>query len=304
MQTTSHILMIRPVDFKFNEQTAVDNKFQVASGAEDVQLKALTEFDDFVNILREQGVDVNVVEDTKDPSTPDSIFPNNWVSFHEDGSVFLYPMASPNRRAERRQDIIEKLANTFQVNHLADISFFEQKEVFLEGTGSMVLDRVNKIAYACLSVRTDAEALENFSMLAGYRVVSFEAVDQNEHPIYHTNVMMCVGEKFAVLCLESIAKTADKIKVLESLRDTGKTVIDITYEQMNHFAGNMLEVHNQNGEHLVIMSEQAFKTLNKMQIEALQSFAKIVKAPLYTIEQNGGGSARCMLAEVHLPVKT
>lgn len=303
MQTTSHILMIRPVDFKFNEQTAGDNKFQVASEQSNVQQKALAEFDGFVDVLRENGVDVTVISDTLEPATPDSIFPNNWVSFHEDGSVFLYPMHSANRREERRKDIIDELGKTFEVGHLTDLSFFEQQHLFLEGTGSMVLDRVNKIAYACLSVRTDKEVLENFTMLSGYEVVAFQAVDENGFPIYHTNVMMCIGEKFAVACLDSIKYTEDKIAVLESFKATNKTVIDISFEQMNHFAGNMLEVKNKDGESLLVMSEQALKVLHGTQITALSAFSKIVTAPIYTIEQNGGGSARCMLAEIHLPLK-
>ncbi|MNJ93061.1 hypothetical protein D3C87_107400 [compost metagenome] len=303
MQTTSHILMIRPVDFKFNEQTAGDNKFQVASEQADVQQQALVEFDGFVNVLRANGVDVTVVNDTLQPETPDSIFPNNWVSFHEDGSVFLYPMHSPNRRQERRKDIIDELAKTFEVGHLTDLSFFEQQHLFLEGTGSMVLDRTNKIAYACLSIRTDKEVLENFAMLSGYEVVTFQAVDESNFPIYHTNVMMCIGEKFAVVCLDSIKYTEDKISVLESFKATRKTVIDISFEQMNHFAGNMLEVQNKDGESLLVMSEQALKVLHGTQIIALSEFSKIVTAPIYTIEQNGGGSARCMLAEIHLPLK-
>ncbi|SOD14879.1 citrulline utilization hydrolase CtlX [Pedobacter xixiisoli] len=303
MQTTSHILMIRPVDFKFNEQTAGDNKFQVASEQADVQQQALVEFDGFVNVLRANGVDVTVVNDTLQPETPDSIFPNNWVSFHEDGSVFLYPMHSPNRRQERRKDIIDELGKTFEVGHLTDLSFFEQQHLFLEGTGSMVLDRTNKIAYACLSIRTDKEVLENFAMLSGYEVVTFQAVDESNFPIYHTNVMMCIGEKFAVVCLDSIKYTEDKIAVLESFKATKKTVIDISFEQMNHFAGNMLEVKNKDGESLLVMSEQALKALHGTQLTALSTFSKIVTAPIYTIEQNGGGSARCMLAEIHLPLK-
>jgi len=304
MQTTSHLLMIRPVDFKFNEQTAGDNKFQIAGEQAHVQSQALAEFDGFVNILRENGVDVTVINDTLQPETPDSIFPNNWVSFHEDGSVFLYPMHSPNRREERRKDIIDHLGKTFEVSHLTDLSFFEQQQLFLEGTGSMVLDRTHKIAYACLSIRTDREVLENFAMLSGYEVVAFQAVDEHGFPIYHTNVMMCIGEKFVVVCLDSIKYTEDKIAVLESFKATKKTVIDISFDQMNHFAGNMLEVKNKEGNSLLVMSEQALKALHGTQITALSAFSKIVTAPLYTIEQNGGGSARCMLAEVHLPLKS
>lgn len=303
MQTTSHLLMIRPVDFKFNEQTAGDNKFQIAGEQADVQQKALAEFDGFVNILRDNGVDVTIVNDTLAPETPDSIFPNNWISFHDDGSVFLYPMHSPNRRLERRKDIIEELGKRFEVNHISDLSFFEQQNAFLEGTGSMVLDRENKIAYACISVRTDAEALRNFCMLSDYRAVSFHATDQNHYPIYHTNVMMCVAEKYVVICSESIADEHERDYVLNEIKITEKEIIEIGFEQMNHFAGNMLEVKNKNGESLLIMSQQALKSLHGTQITKLETFSRIVTAPLYTIEQNGGGSARCMLAEVHLPLK-
>ena len=303
MQTTSHVLMIRPVDFKFNEQTAGDNKFQIASEQQDVQQKALAEFDGFVDILRENGVDVTVIDDTLSPATPDSIFPNNWVSFHEDGTVILYPMHSPNRRQERRKEIIDALAENFEVNHIADLSFFEQQNLFLEGTGSLVLDRIHKVAYACLSMRTDQEVLENFAMLTGYEIMAFHAKDIDNVPIYHTNVMMCVGKEFIVICLDSIKFTEEKIKILESFQRTKKTVIDISFAQMNHFAGNMLEVKNNAGESLLVMSEQALRVLHGTQITALSKFAKIITAPLYTIEQNGGGSARCMLAEVHLPRK-
>jgi len=302
-QTTSHILMIRPVDFKFNEQTAGNNKFQQASEQSDVQQQALKEFDGFVNVLRENGVDVTVIDDTLDPAKPDSIFPNNWVSFHEDGAVYLYPMFSANRRLERRKDIIDQLAQKFEISHVADLSFFEQQVLFLEGTGSMVLDRVNKIAYACLSVRTDEEVLNNFCMLTGYTPVTFQAVDQSNFPIYHTNVMMCIGDEFAVVCFDSIPDLTEKEMVKNRLANTGKTIVPITFDQMNHFAGNMLQVSNNRDESLLVMSEQAYKSLNETQISTLSRFAKLVYAPIYTIEQNGGGSARCMLAEVHLPLK-
>lgn len=302
-QTTSHILMIRPVDFKFNEQTAGNNKFQQASEQSDVQQQALKEFDGFVNVLRENGVDVTVIDDTLDPAKPDSIFPNNWVSFHEDGAVYLYPMFSENRRLERRKDIIEQLTQKFEISHVADLSFFEQQVLFLEGTGSMVLDRVNKIAYACLSVRTDEEVLNNFCALTGYTPVTFQAVDQSNFPIYHTNVMMCIGDEFAVVCFDSIPDAREKEMVKNRLANTGKTIVAITFDQMNHFAGNMLQVSNNKNESLLVMSEQAYKSLDETQISTLSRFAKLVYAPIYTIEQNGGGSARCMLAEVHLPLK-
>jgi len=295
--------MIRPVDFKFNEQTAGNNKFQVSSAERDVQAQALNEFDSFVALLRKNDVDITVVEDTLHPETPDSIFPNNWVSFHEDGSVYLYPMFSENRRLERRNEIIEGLKDKFEVNHVSDLSFFEMQHAFLEGTGSMVLDRVNKIAYACLSVRTDEEVLNNFCMLTGYEPVSFQAVDGANFPIYHTNVMMCVGDAFAVICLDSIPDKEERLAVTLSLTSSGKEIIDISLDQMNHFAGNMLQVVNKSGESLLVMSEQAYLSLTDEQIVKLERYSRTVYSPLYVIEQNGGGSARCMLAEIHLPVK-
>jgi len=302
-QITNHLLMIRPVDFKFNEQTAANNKFQVASLENDVQNQALKEFDGFVELLRKNDVDVTVIDDTLQPETPDSIFPNNWVSFHEDGSAYLYPMFSENRRLERRKDILEELSMRFEVNHISDLSFYEKQYAFLEGTGSMVLDRVNKIAYACLSVRTDQEVLDNFCMLTGYEAVSFQAVDSTNFPIYHTNVMMCIGDRFAVICLDSIRNEEEKLGVMLKLTNSGKTIIEITLDQMNHFAGNMLQVANQNGESLLVMSEQAYLSLSKEQVALLERFSRIIYAPIYTIEENGGGSARCMLAEIHLPEK-
>jgi hypothetical protein len=303
MQTTNHILMIRPVDFKFNEQTAGNNKFQIASAQDDVQTQALKEFDGFVELLRQNDVDVTVIDDTLQPETPDSIFPNNWVSFHEDGSVYLYPMFSENRRLERRKEILDELKLKFEVNHIGDLSFYEMQHAFLEGTGSMVLDRNNKIAYACLSVRTDQEVLNNFCMLTGYEPVSFQAVDGSNFPIYHTNVMMCIGDRFAVICLDSISDPEEKLNISVSLTSSGKEIIEISLEQMNHFAGNMLQVSNKEDESLLVMSEQAYLSLHHDQITALEKYCKIIYAPLYTIEKNGGGSARCMLAEVHLPEK-
>ncbi|MGA9650928.1 citrulline utilization hydrolase CtlX [Pedobacter sp.] len=303
MQTTNHLLMIRPVDFKFNVQTAGNNKFQVASTESNIQKLALEEFDGFVGLLRKNEVDVTVIDDTLQPETPDSIFPNNWVSFHDDGSVYLYPMFSENRRQERRSEILEGLKEKFEVNHITDISFYEQQFAFLEGTGSMVLDRINKVAYACLSVRTDEEVLNNFCMLSGYSAVSFQAVDGSKFPIYHTNVMMCIGDKFAVICMDSIPNAEEREKVAISLIDSGKEIIEISLDQMNRFAGNMLQVSNAKGESLLVMSEQAFLSLNTTQTAKLEKYNRIIYAPIYTIEKNGGGSARCMLAEIHLPEK-
>ncbi|TDQ11474.1 citrulline utilization hydrolase CtlX [Pedobacter metabolipauper] len=301
MQTTNHILMIRPVDFKFNEQTAGNNKFQQASAQTGVQNLALKEFDDFVSLLKSNGVDVTVVDDTLQPETPDSIFPNNWVSFHDNGEVILYPMFSENRRAERRTDILETLRRDFSITEITDMSTYEQDNIYLEGTGSLVLDRDHKIAYACLSLRTDEKLLTEFCIRTGYTAVMFHAVDEKGFPIYHTNVMMCVGEKFAVICPDCINNPIEREQALQSLRNTGKEIIDISYDQMNHFAGNMLQVKNDKGEALLVMSEQAFNVLTADQIETLGKYCKLVYSSLNTIETNGGGSARCMLAEIHLP---
>jgi hypothetical protein len=304
MQTTHQLLMIRPVDFKFNEQTAGNNKFQQASAQQkNVQAQALKEFDDFVGMLRANQVEVTVIDDTHNPETPDSIFPNNWVSFHDDGQVFLYPMFSENRRLERRNDIIFKLNENFKIDQVTDLSFYEEKSVYLEGTGSMVLDRENKTAYSCLSVRTDEKVLADFCRRTGYSAVAFHATDAEGFPIYHTNVMMCIGDQFAVICLESIPDKKEREMVVSRLSSNGHEIIEISPDQMNHFSGNMLQVQNNSGDPLLVMSEQAYLSLNADQIERLEKYSRIIFSPLYTIEKNGGGSARCMLAEIHLKKK-
>jgi len=302
-QSTSHILMIRPVNFGFNEQTAGSNAFQNRNADKNgVNEKAQNEFDGMVNILREHGVDVIVVDDTTEPHTPDSIFPNNWVSFHDDGNVFLYPMQAENRRLERREDIINGLEDNFTVKHVIDLSRFEEQNKFLEGTGSMVLDRENKIAYACISPRTDPGVLALFCEHAGYEAVSFDAVDEHDQPIYHTNVLMCIGSGFAVICLDSIPNPHEKILVKELLTSSHKEIIDISFDQMNHFAGNMLEVKNEAGKTLIVMSKSACDCLLEEQKSALKKHGGLIYADISTIETNGGGSARCMMAEVHLPL--
>ncbi|MCD0489851.1 arginine deiminase-related protein [Pedobacter sp. MC2016-14] len=302
-QTTNHILMIRPVDFKFNEQTAVNNKFQEASETANVQEQALKEFDGFVALLRTNEIDVTVIDDTLQPETPDSIFPNNWVSFHDNGEVFLYPMFSENRRKERRQDILEILNKDFTINKITDLSVYEAQDIFLEGTGSMVLDRDNKISYACLSLRTDVGILKDWCAKTGYTLLSFKADDVDGFPIYHTNVMMCIADRFAVICLESIQNIHEREMVMQYLIKSGKEIIEISLDQMNHFAGNMLQVKNKKGAPLLVMSEQAFLSLSKTQVYLLEKYNKLIYAALYTIEKNGGGSARCMLAENHLPLR-
>jgi hypothetical protein len=302
-QTTSHILMIRPVNFGFNEETAASNAFQNKHADKNgVQEKALQEFDAMVKTLRQNKVDVTIIDDTTQPYTPDSIFPNNWVSFHADGTIFLYPMQAENRRLERREDIIAKLEDNFAVKHIIDLSRFEDEDKFLEGTGSMVLDRENKIAYACLSPRTNRYVINLFCEQTGYTAICFDAVDEHNKAIYHTNVLMCIGSEFAVICLESVPNPHEKIVITESLKSTQKEVIEISFAQMNQFAGNMLEVSNSDGESLIIMSRNAYRALNDKQRGKLQQYGKLVYADINTIEENGGGSARCMMAEVHLPV--
>jgi hypothetical protein len=300
----THLLMIRPVAFGLNLQTAGSNAFQNKKASQNnVQQKALKEFDDFVAKLQAANIDVTVIEDTLEPHTPDSIFPNNWVSFHSDGSVFLYPMQAENRRLERRDAILDQLSKRFNITQINDLSSFENQNQYLEGTGSMVLDRENKLVYACLSSRTHPQVLEIFCTESGYTAITFNAVDGQNLPIYHTNVLMCVADKFVVICLDTIISESEKSKILHSFKTTNKEVIPISLTQMNHFAGNMLEVKNQEGKNYLILSAAAFNSLNDVQKTKLKSYAEILYADLQTIETNGGGSARCMLAEVCLPLK-
>ena len=294
--------MIRPVNFTFNLETAANNAFQVRNDAQDVQQKALNEFDDFVSLLRKNSVDVLVVEDTPHPHTPDSIFPNNWVSFHNDGTLLLYPMFARSRRAERKQHVLEKIYEHFRISNKIDLSHYEKKSLFLEGTGSMVLDRENKIAFACLSPRTNKKVLDDFCNKMNYEPISFTAVDSNGTPIYHTNVLMCVANQYVVICLDSITNADEKAQVTESIQKTGKAIININYQQLNAFAGNMLQIENSKGEQLLVMSTQAYQSLTEKQVQILNSYNRIIHAPLTVIERNGGGSARCMMAEIHLPV--
>jgi len=304
MQTTSHILMIRPANFAFNDETAGNNAFQVKNNDEDVHSKALEEFDRFVSLLRKNDVDVTVVEDTPQPHTPDSLFPNNWVSFHQDGTLLLYPMYAPSRRAERKEHVLEKIYKQFRVTTKIDLSYYEKNNLFLEGTGSMVLDRDNRIVFACISPRTDRKVLDEFCKKMNYHAVVFTAVDGNGQRIYHTNVMMCVADKYVVICLDSIPDLEEKENLAEAIQKTGKEIIEINYDQLNNFAGNMLQIENNRGEKLLVMSTQALQSLFKDQVQKLNEYNRIIHSPLATIEKNGGGSARCMMAEIHLPVLT
>lgn len=298
-QNTHQLLMIRPVNFGFNAETAVNNSFQ-KNIAGNIQQRALQEFDAFVEVLRNNKVDVTVIEDTADPSTPDSIFPNNWISFHEDGKLILYPMFAPNRRQERKAHVLDAIKNRFAVSEVVDLGKYECENIFLEGTGSMVLDRENGIAYACLSPRTDAKLLNEFCPLLGYSPVTFTSTDGEGTAIYHTNVMMCIAKTFAVICLASIRDAEERKTVVSSLQDTYKEIVDISLKQLNHFAGNMLQVRDVNGDLLLVMSTQAYNSLTTAQVEMLQKHTRIIHSSMDTIETAGGGSARCMMAEVFL----
>lgn len=299
-QNTSHILMIAPVQFGYNAQTAESNAFQKAMEQHSVQERALQEFNALVDLIRTNGVQVWVVEDTAKPHTPDSIFPNNWFSTHSNSKVAVYPMQAENRRQERRADIISNLAEVFSIVDIADYTLAELEGKYLEGTGSMVLDRENKICYACISLRTDADLVKQFCSDFGYRPVLFDAIDRNGKPIYHTNVLMSVGHDFMVICLACIANSTQQQQIKEA---AGKEIIEISLEQMEAFAGNMLEVQNEEGKHLLIMSNSAYQSLLPEQVEQLSRHATLLHTPLNTIETNGGGSVRCMMAEIFLPKK-
>ena len=305
-QLASTVLMIRPTRFESNPMTSESNLFQARSTAtpDEQQQAAAREFEGLVDSLRAAGINVVAIDDTSEPHTPDSVFPNNWVSFHADGRVVLYPMEAPNRRTERRADIIDNLSaeHGFHVTEILDLSKHEEAGHYLEGTGSMVLDRRNRVAYACLSSRTQLDPLGDFAQQMDYDVVSFDAVDRDGVPIYHTNVLMNVGEAMAVICDEAIVSEDQRKAVLARLRDTGHEVLSLSYDQLDAFAGNMLELRNNDGERVVAMSTQAWESLDSNQRKTLQSNGKIVHSPIETIERSAGGSVRCMLAEVHLPI--
>jgi len=303
MNATASILMVRPAAFHYNQETAINNKFQRPGDKENAQLRALEQFDKFVALLKTNGLDVNVFEDTPQPVTPDAIFPNNWISFHPDGTAILYPMFAQNRRNERRMDILEKLAVKYQLDHIVDLSHYEKKNQFLEGTGSMVLDHSRKKAYMCTSQRSDQAPFDEFCKITGYRPVLFEAVDSLGYPIYHTNVMMCIASSFVVICTDAIRDASARLAIEDSFHQAKKEIIRISFEQMAHFAGNMLELSNKFNERLLVMSKQAFLSLNKEQRTCLEEHTKLLYAPLDVIESNGGGSARCMIAEIFLPPK-
>ncbi|MGX7668067.1 citrulline utilization hydrolase CtlX [Flavobacterium pedocola] len=309
-QTTNTVVMIRPVAFRRNEQTAVNNYYQKSGDGllpATINAKAQNEFDHLVLKLEEAGVNVIVVNDTSTPDTPDSIFPNNWISFHESADVTLYPMFAENRRLERRDDLLDLLEeNGFYIEQLVDYSAAENDGVFLEGTGSLVLDRENGKAYCCVSPRSDEELMIEFCEDFEMDPVIFDAfqtVNGERMPIYHTNVMLSVGEKFAVICVDAIDDAKERKMVLDCLRSDGKEIIIITEEQVNGFAGNILQLRGEDDKRIIVMSTAAQQSFTPAQLKVLEKHGEIITADLTTIETYGGGSARCMMAEVFLPLQ-
>jgi hypothetical protein len=300
------ILMIEPVAFHYNAETAVNNHFQTNANIGDPQLQALQEFKMLLEKLRNCGIDVHCIPDTFEPMTPDSIFPNNWISFHDRKSMVLFPMFAVNRRLERKHTVLAYIEKNdcITVKETFDLTRFEMENRFLEGTGSMVLDRVNRIAFANICVRTDEVVLDEFCANLNYRKFTFKAIDRHGKDIYHCNVMMCVADRYVVICMESIANIADKDMIRRLFQDQKKTVVEIDFDQMEHFCGNMLQVTastvgaNGVAPKFLVMSTQAYHALRPDQIEVLTSFNEIIHSPLYTIETLGGGSARCMMAEI------
>lgn len=306
MQTTDTVLMIEPAAFGFNAETAQNNYFQINSENAETQNRALQEFNNFVEKLRNKGINVIIVKDTLEPHTPDSIFPNNWISMHSDGTVVLYPMCAVNRRGERRNDILEILQRNFSVKEIIDLSAPENDGKFLEGTGSMIFDHDNKLAYGSVSLRLDEPLFREFCKKFGFEPVvfhSYQTANNERLPIYHTNVMMCVADQFVVICLDCIDDETERVKVVNAIVNSGKEIIEISESQMQQFAGNMLQVQNSDGKKFLVMSQSAYQSLTPEQILNIEKYSEIIYSDLETIETNGGGSARCMLAEVFLEKK-
>ncbi|MGB3007996.1 MAG: arginine deiminase-related protein [Chitinophagaceae bacterium] len=305
MPLASTILMIRPAAFGYNKETAVNNFFQSDPqiSSDVLQQKALAEFDNMVQVLRNHDVNVLEIEDTKEPAKPDAIFPNNWLSTSPEGIVSIYPMCAPNRRTEKRDDILKQLVKEFMVKDVQDWSEYEAENRFLEGTGSMVIDHDNKMIYASLSERTNPVVLEKYAAANDFQAIVFLATDKQGNPIYHTNVMMALGAAFCVICEEAIEEEWELIAVRQLLESTHHTILPITREQMNRFAGNMLEVKNGKGENILVLSQAAFDSLRKEQKQMLEAYAHLLPVAIPTIEQTEGGSVRCMMAEIFLERK-
>jgi hypothetical protein len=307
-QTANAVMMIKPVKFGYNEETAISNAFQQkeALNPEKIQSLAAQEFDDFVAFLRKQQIEVLVFEDIPDSHSPDAIFTNNWISTHDDGTVILYPMMAANRRLERRNDIIDSLQNVyhFDVNKIVDYSSHEQHGRYLEGTGSVVFDYANGIAYANISDRTERSILKELCELLHFEMMDFRAIDKQGKDIYHTNVVMCIGEAFATICLQAIPEETERQRVKDKLLSSGHEIIDINYDQLYAFAGNMIQVRNDNDEKYIILSKAAYRQLSSEQLDVLASNGTLLPVAIPTIEKVGGGSVRCMVAAIHLPKRS
>ena len=304
-QVTSELLMVRPSSFSSNPETIETNKFQSSlkknHTQESIQSDALDEFNNMVNILREHNINIFDIDDLKELNNTDAVFPNNWISFHQDNTAVVYPMMAHSRRNEKRYDILEFLTKnqSFKIDQIIDMSYLEEDNLFLEGTGSMIFDRVNKTVFASKSSRTSLEALEIFCRDMGYKPIIFEAII-NDYPIYHTNVMMSLGKKTAFFCTESIKDEADNLLIKNYFRDMEKEIIEISPQQMNKFAANVIEVESTKGVSNIIMSETAYQSFDHNQLDSINNVSNIIAIPLETIERYGGGSARCMVAEIFL----
>lgn len=297
--------MVRPAAFGFNEETAANNYFQSNPGIDKKQLqqKALAEFDNMVQTLRQHDITVWVIDDTSEPAKPDAIFPNNWLSTSPSGTVAVFPLYAPNRRTEKRDDILDQLAKRFVVKEVQDWSEFEAEGRFLEGTGSMIIDYDNQMIYACVSERTSLSVLEKYAATNGFQAIVFLATDKNGMPVYHTNVVMTLGEGFCVLCEEAIEEEWELIAVRQLLESTNHSIISITREQLHSFAGNMLQVQNKKGEKYLVLSQTAFDSLRKEQKQQLEAYSTLLPIAVPTIEAVEGGSVRCMMAEIFLQEK-
>jgi len=300
VQSPSAVLMVRPLRFGFNEFTAASNAFQERSSLPDEKIRqlALQEFDVLVTKLRVKGITVVEVDDLEDPNTPDAVFPNNWIAIMPEGTLYTFPLEAPVRRKERRLDIVQKLQDLYKITNHIDLSHFEEEGKFLEGTGSMVLDHVNKIAYACESSRTDNEIFQVFCKRVGYDPQFFRAYDRHGIEIYHTNVLMAVGNKMAVLCTAAVSEE-DRPRILDRLSATGHEILDISFDQLENFAGNMIELSNDKGEPYLLMSSAAFKSLHQSQRSQIEKHMEIIHSDIPAIEKLGGGSVRCMVAGIH-----
>lgn len=305
MHSTNNIFLIKPANFGYNSETAKSNAFQkkVVEDSEMIARNVIHEFDQMAKKLTEKGINVMVIEDSKYPIKPDAIFPNNWGSFHSDGNVILYPMLAKNRRMEKRNEVLEQILKKFDFNEIIDLSEYEKQNMFLEGTGSIIFDHNSKIAYACLSPRTDSDLFTKTCSILGYKPVFFNSIDKLGKEIYHTNVMMNIGNGYAVICLESISDKPERERVKNFLKSSGKELIDISYDQMNSFCGNMIELEVPHKKNILVMSQSAFNSLKSSQKNALEQYCELFPINVATIEKIGGGSVRCMISEIFLTKK-